>query len=351
MRRKQRLLALPRGVERGLRIGILGICGSVLTACSASTSHEPSEPAVQAGSPRRGSEAGSSQGVGARGNSDLGEPCAAKEQPAAPRTDAPTDGMGLVPGGRVQLGASEADLRKLVEVSQADGLRWSRADLGSATPTRQVVLAAYYLDLYPVSVKAYARCVDAGACTEPNMADCSDPEFATWGKPKYAEHPVNCVSWKQAMTYCDSRGARLPTLDEWEFAARGPEGRLFPWGDTPASQLQSRVGNFADRSFAASPESAGLFPVVSYDDGYARTSPVGAFPAGASPFGHLDMAGGIGEMTNSPNFSERQCARRGGSWGQPPVAAASVFEDFYNPDYGSPHTAFRCARTAAAAAK
>ena len=87
------------------------------------------------------------------------------------------------------------------------------------------------MDLTEVTVAIYDACVRAGSCTRAGGPDL-DP-FCNEGKPERANHPINCVDWNQAMTYCNYIGARLPTEPEWEYAARGSDGRKYPWGNTP----------------------------------------------------------------------------------------------------------------------
>jgi len=94
--------------------------------------------------------------------------------------------------------------------------------------------------------------------------------------PGYEQHPVAETTWAGALAYCRWRGARLPTEVEWEAAARGPDGRTYPWGEALPD---------ASRAFAS-----GLSAV---------TAPVGQLPAGASPFGVLDMSGSMAEWTST----------------------------------------------------
>jgi formylglycine-generating enzyme required for sulfatase activity len=183
-------------------------------------------------------------------------------------------------------------------------------------PARTVELPAYYIDRYEVTNSAYAQCVAAGECPEPYL-DSSHSRGNYYSDPEYASYPVVFTGWDGASAYCQWRGGRLPTEAEWEKAARGTDGRAFPWGD----QLDAAKANFCDancdRSWANS----------AHDDGYFDTAPVGSFPEGASPYGALDMAGNASEWTadlygpypggeaetESDHYGSTY-VRRGGSW-------------------------------------
>ena len=132
-------------------------------------------------------------------------------------------------------------------------------------PQHVVALDEYWIDAYEITNAQYRLCVDGGACTEPRAwtnADLSGDQ-----------QPV-LVFWEGAQAYCTWVGGRLPTEAEWEKAARGPDGRTWPWGN----EWQDGWANLSG------PE-----------DGYGPTAPVGSFPNDVSPYGLLDVAGNAAE--------------------------------------------------------
>ena len=149
------------------------------------------------------------------------------------------------------------------------GLHGTGARRGPHPPGRG---RAFCLDRTPVTIDAYQFCVGSGVCTPAVQSDkrCNRP-----GTDR-GDHPVNCVTWLQANNYCAFRRARLPTEEEWEFAARGAEGRAYPWGD---------AAPFEDGS-----------PIQALTDG---THPVGQRPETATPEGIQDLAGNVWEWTSS----------------------------------------------------
>ncbi len=151
-------------------------------------------------------------------------------------------------------------------------------------PVRRVELPAFWIDVTEVTVRAYARCVSAGACTSEGLDAYGT---CNWKKPDRGDHPINCVDWSQARIYCAWAGKRLPTEAEWEKAARGTDGRLFPWGNQLPDCTRAVMEPGAAETPTPSPIADGC--------GRGSTWPVGSKTLGASPYGVLDLAGNVWE--------------------------------------------------------
>ncbi len=146
------------------------------------------------------------------------------------------------------------------------------------SPEHLVYLDAFWIDQVEVSNAMYEDCVQAGRCTEPFRSE--NPFYGVWA---YRNLPVVFVSWFQAVEYCEWTGRRLPTEAEWEKAARGTDQREYPWGD---ERPNPRLANYFDSLIGE--------PVSVY-----------RYPAGASPYGALNMAGNVREWLAdwfSPNY-------------------------------------------------
>jgi len=228
-----------------------------------------------------------------------------------------TDGMEMVyvPGGQFVMGGPD---------SEGDS---------DEHPQHTVSLDAFWIDRYEVTNDQYRQCVGAGACDAPTHCHSGEPTYNDAGK---SDHPVVCVSWYDAEAYCGWAGARLPTEAEWEKAARGADGRRYPWGD------EWDVG----RCNTTEANEGGTTPVGSYS------------PGGGSPYGCADMAGNVWEWVadwydddyysrspdrnpRGPNSGSARVAR-GGSWIYTLNRARSAYRNWYIPGYTFHSYGFRC---------
>jgi formylglycine-generating enzyme required for sulfatase activity len=204
--------------------------------------------------------------------------------------------MVLVPGGRFFMGSDEPgfDLWK---------------------PAHHVTLDTFCIDAYEVTAGDYKACSDVGECKRPDpiasypkAEGVSDKqhdsnrktlsEFCNFGQEDRAKHPINCVSWALADGYCKAKKARLPTEAEWEYAARGSDGRKFPWGDEPGDMLHMNACGTECNKWE---QAHGLRPsarMYDADDGFPGTAPVGSFPKGKTRFGAYDFIGNVWEWTS-----------------------------------------------------
>lgn len=184
-----------------------------------------------------------------------------------------------VPAGEFRMGSTDVE----AQISTDNGRAFPEI------PVHTVYLDAYWIDQTEVTNGQYALCVNAGVCQAPHLPR-SETRLSYFDNPDYANYPVIWVNWFMASAYCQWAGRRLPSEAEWEKAARGTDGRKYPWGNEP---LSGKRANFCDVNCPRTTANE------AYDDGYADTSPVGNYPAGASPYGALDMAGNVWEWTST----------------------------------------------------
>jgi len=222
-----------------------------------------------------------------------------------------------------------------------------------AQPPHEVTISAFYIDRTEVTYEQFRDFLLANPewqreNVDPLLAD--DSYLNDWSGVEYPEHlkdhPVRWVSWYSAAAYAEWRGGRLPTEAEWELAARGTDGRPWPWGwETPDSTTRPLCNYRTDP------------PEI---DGFLLTAPVGSYPAGDSPYGALDMAGNVWEWTadwhdpeyyaESPSLDPRGPDRgtyrvlRGGSWSVPASWTRSTVRLRAYPTRCSDQVGFRCVR-------
>jgi serine/threonine-protein kinase len=228
--------------------------------------------------------------------------------------------MVYVPGGEFAMGSTEGD--------------------SDERPMHTVALDGFWIDRTEVTNAQYRLCVADGRCDAPAYGD--DPDLSR------DDLPVARVDWTDAQAYCEWAGAQLPTEAEWEYAARGPEGTNYPWGDS----FNSTRLNFCDANCDY------LHRAPQYDDGYAKAAPVGSFPAGASWCEALDMAGNVWEWVadrygeypsgreDNPTGPSSGAARvmRGGSWSSTALHVRSATRFWFDPELRFVNVGFRCAR-------
>ena len=271
--------------------------------------------------------------------------------------------MVLVPTGEFLMGASSVEVQEIVAHCVNDRASHCRSvDVAShASPQRRVTLKAFYIDRREVTNALFERFVQAtrhrttaereGASAvwqlEGGVLKWKKLSGASWrapsgpGSSSPPDHPVLQVSWHDADAYCRWAGKRLPTEAEWEKAARGADGRRYPWGD---DELVASRGNIAMVVGAA--------------------TRVGSYPSGVTPYGAHDMAGNAGEWVadwygadyySSAPQSDPPGPRsgtykviRGGWWSAPAVAVRTTTRWRQFPDYAVNLHGFRCAKDAPA---
>jgi formylglycine-generating enzyme required for sulfatase activity len=244
--------------------------------------------------------------------------------------------MVHVPAGEFIMGSSDANADQAVALCNEDrggGCDWNW--FKDERPQHTVYLDAFYIDQIEVTNTYYQQCVQAGACRAVNT--------------DYNDLPVNWVTWHDANDYCRWAGKRLPTEAEWEKAARGTDGPLFPWGNR---LTKGNLANFCDVNCT------GDWRYIGADDGYKDMGPVGRYQDGASPYGALDMAGNVLEWVTdwhsfdyygqSPSRNPKgpvegtRKVARGGSCGDDRTNLRTATRNAVDPNMGYYNVGFRC---------
>jgi eukaryotic-like serine/threonine-protein kinase len=218
-----------------------------------------------------------------------------------------------VPSGKFLMGSNDTD----------------KSAVDDEKPQHSVYVDEFWIMETPVTNAQYQRCVTANACTPPNNK--------IWNQFEYANHPVTHVNWQQANEYAVWAGGRLPTEAEWEKAARGIDGRIFPWANPEPDET-----------------------LLNYNQKCKGTTDVGSYPTGASIYGTLDMAGNVWEWVadwyNEGYYAISPASNplgpasgdfrvlRGGSWYVDSYYVRTVYRDRHPPHYLSDDVGFRVVR-------
>jgi formylglycine-generating enzyme required for sulfatase activity len=237
------------------------------------------------------------------------------------------------------------DAKAIAALTAASPPDWVASEFPSEQPAHEVTLSkGYWIDRDEVTNQAFAAFVDAGGYTNQSLWS---PEGWEWLSGKDAtrlplhcqgdvpEHPRMCLTWFEAEAYAAWRGGRLPTEAEWEYAARGPESPVYPWGDSFDIDRANVINSVAPK-------------------------PVGSYPTGVSWVGANDMAGnamewvsdwlGVDYYATSPAADPTGPAtgtnkvEKGGWWGSNEFVARSAYRHYEDPPtYGDKHIGFRVA--------
>jgi formylglycine-generating enzyme required for sulfatase activity len=309
--------------------------------------------------------------------------------------ESPMSSQVLVPAGRFVMGMESDDIDTIVVLCQrqipAAVVTTQQGQIQTrlneiiclnygqtlqAQLHREVALDAFYIDRFEVTAAQYQKCIDASRCSDAPLLVGADEYIAP-------TLPLVNVMPDEASAYCAWRGGRLPTEAEWEYAARGDDGRIFPW--LPASPADRWSGSSIpkvknNRLNHGQPmneaQSTLLMSLREYDnrayflsddsDGYVAAAPPGSFPFGSGPFGTQDQAGNVAEITadafvpDDPGIKHQALlvnpwliaapnqahVIRGGSWASPLWLTRVDVRDIEQSrrPSRSPNVGFRCAQ-------
>jgi formylglycine-generating enzyme required for sulfatase activity len=249
-----------------------------------------------------------------QGEAEAGAATPTPEAPAPPQGPQVTDVMVEIPAGVFFMGHNQADFED--------------------APRHEVDLPAFAIDKFEATNIDYAAFVKETGYTTFAEENGFTSWFDEWMPGENDNHPVVRVTWGDAMAYCEWLGKRLPSEAEWEKAARGTDGREYPWGNEwDPEKLNGK------------------------DFGLRGTAAVGSFGAGASPYGVEDLAGNVWEWTadwyqaypgntaNDPDYGERFRVTRGGGWFDVQAQSTTFSRNVADPSKtANDDLGFRCAR-------
>jgi eukaryotic-like serine/threonine-protein kinase len=212
---------------------------------------------------------------------------------------------------------------------------WISDNYEYSSPVNTVNVAAFWIDQTEITNARYNLCVKAGDCSLPKITwSYTRPDY--YSNPRYENYPVIGVDWNMARAYCTWAGRRLPTEAEWEKAARGTDGRPYPWGKDLDCTRANYWGCEED------------------------TVAVGSYPDSASPYGVDDMVGNVSEWVSSLDFTYPYTfgdgredlsapgprVQRGGAWATGESQANPTLRLHSDPTIFKNTVGFRCVRDA-----
>jgi serine/threonine-protein kinase len=261
-----------------------------------------------------------------RGSGNTASPTAALTTP----TQTGTSGLGI---GSAMVGDDGMIMVYVPEGKFSMGS--DSSNFSNEKPAHQIDLSAFWIDQSEVTIKQYTACVNDKGCTPPEQ-NSSFTRMNYFDNPEFDDFPVIYVNWDQASAYCAWAGRRLPTEAEWEKAARGTDGRAYPWGDNTPKDTY-----------------------LNYNQNKDDTTKAGNYKSGKSPYGVYDMAGNVSEWVNdwfnatyyknSPPVDPMgpiegdDRVLRGGSWSGFDGNVRSAYRDKFDPLKADPYIGFRCA--------
>jgi len=252
-----------------------------------------------------------------------------------------------LPGGTYLRGSTEEGVAAGIRLCQQHYQPCNSWYYERENPQHEVTLSPFIIDQHEVTNQQFQNCVEAGFCSEPLQCKKGEP---TYLDPLRTDHPVVCVNWEEAQNYCEWVGGRLPTEAEWEYAFRGEESYIYPWGN----EFDGTNLNYCDVNCIQKHADS------TFDDGYEKTAPAGSFSAGRSWAGLENLGGNVSEWVSdwygdygpetiqNPAGPETGTEKliKGCSWYSPSAYCRGATRGSVDPGTSLDYLGFRCVSNA-----